>query len=79
MEDTQHIGRIIRNRRQWKRLSLRKTAELCGISDKGLAKIELGQTSPKWKTVLALAKALELNLGDFQSCLPTTIDDRLAG
>ena len=58
MNNTHHIGRIIRNHREEKKYTLEYTAELCGMSDRGLAKIELGELSV---------------------CIPTEIEDHLAG
>ena len=78
MYNTHHIGRIFRNRREEKRYTLEYTAELCGMSDRGLAKIELGDTDPKWSSVAAIAKVLEMDLGELSVCIPTEIEDHLA-
>ena len=39
---TQHFGRIVREKREQLGLSIRKAAELAGLSDRGLELIELG-------------------------------------
>ncbi len=66
---TKHLGRIIRQRRKAKGLSLEKTAELCNLSTRGLEKIELGDSDPKWSSVANLAGVLEMDMGDFSVCV----------
>ena len=79
MYNTRHIGRIIRNHREKKKYTLEYTAELCGMSDRGLAKIELGDSDPKWSSVISIAKVLGIDLGELTVCIPTEIEDHLAG
>lgn len=69
MSKTQHFGRIIRDRRENKRLTIREVAEMCDMSDRGLENIELGDSNPKLSNVLAIADALGLDLGDLNSCV----------
>ncbi len=69
MTKTRHIGRIIRERRLEKGLTLEKTAELCDMSRRGFEKIELGDSDPKWSTVVKIANILEIYLGDLSVCV----------
>ncbi len=58
----QNIGRIIRERRLKKQLTLEQTASMCGLSVRGLGKIELGDSDPKWSTMLKLSDTLDMGL-----------------
>ena len=69
---TQHFGRIVREKREQLGLSIRKAAELAGLSDRGLELIELGDSDPKLSSVLRIAAALHLDLGDIESCVPNS-------
>ena len=61
---TRHFGRIIRQHRERKGLTIRELAELCNMSERGLELIELGDSDPKFSNVLGITKALGLNMGD---------------
>ena len=65
---TQHFGRIVREKREKLGLTIREAAELCGLSDRGLELIELGDSDPKLSSVLRIATILDLDLGDISSC-----------
>lgn len=63
-----NLGNLIRQKRERKHLTVAHAAELCGISDRGLALIELGDVDPKLSSVLKIAAVLEINLGDVEGC-----------
>lgn len=67
---TQHFGRIVREKRERLGLTIKQAAELCGMSDRGLELIELGDSDPKLSSVLRIAAILEIDLGDISSCIP---------
>ena len=67
MSNTQQFGRLVRESRQRRGWSLFRAAEFCGICDKSLEKIELGDTDPRLSTVLKIADALEIDLGELTS------------
>ena len=69
MSDSTQIGRIFRDRRESLRMTQRQVAELCDISIRGLEQIELGDSDPKWSTVTRIVDVLEMDLGDFNSCV----------
>ena len=73
MLETRHYGRKIRNLRENRGLTLIQAAELCNLSDRGLADIELGVSDPKLSTVLSIAQAYGMDLGDLNSCILTTV------
>ena len=51
--------RLARNRRQ---LSAAELAELCGLNEQTVLRIERGENEPKLPNLLALAKELDLDL-----------------
>ena len=65
-----YFGRIVRDKRERKRLTMERTAELAGISEVALSAIELGGSNPKLSSILGIAAALDLDLGDLNSCKP---------
>ena len=67
---TQHFGKIVREKRERLGLSLSEAAERCGLSIRGLELIELGDSDPKLSNVLRIAAALNIDLGDIESCVP---------
>ena len=71
MTKTQHFGRMVRERREALGLSIEKAAELCGMSCKGLGKIELGESNPKLLSVLNISAALAIDLRELHSSVPT--------
>ena len=70
---TQHFGKIVRGRRERLGLSLSEAAERCGLSIRGLELIELGDSDPKLSNVLRIAAALNIDLGDIESCVPVLL------
>ena len=70
MSETQHIGRKFRNRREELGWSLEYTAEKSNICARALEDIELGNTTdPHLSTVLKVADALSMNVGELNSCI----------
>ena len=67
MSNTQHFGRIVRERREKKKLSLKKVSELCGMGERGLEQIE--DTNPKLSNVLNIAAVLDIDMGELNSCI----------
>lgn len=59
----------MRERREKKKLSLKKVSELCGMSERGLEQIELGDTNPKLSNVLNIAAVLDIDMGELNSCI----------
>ena len=70
MTKTQHLGRMVRERREALGLSIEKAAELCGMSYKGLEEIELGDSDPKLSSILNISAALGIALEERNSCIP---------
>lgn len=73
--NTTHFGRIVRDKRERKRLTVAHAAELAGLSETGLTLIELGDSNPKLSSVLGLAAVLDIDLGDLNTCKPDEIAD----
>lgn len=67
---TRHFGRIIRDKRERKRLTVAQVAELSGLSVNGVNLIELGDTDPKLSSIVKLTAVLDIDLGDLNSCKP---------
>ena len=65
-----NIGALIREKRQRCGLTIAEAAELCGISERGLSQIELGDAIPKLSSFVRIAAALKINLGDIEGCKP---------
>lgn len=63
-----NLGRLIRDKRERKHLTVANAAELCGLSDRGLIRIELGDVDPKLSSLLKIAVVLEIDLGDVEVC-----------
>jgi transcriptional regulator with XRE-family HTH domain len=64
-EDTRTVGRRLREIRYWRGMSLRAVAELAGLSESHLSRIERGQRSvDKRSTLEALAHALQVAPGE---------------
>lgn len=64
MIETHHIGRKIRNRREKLGWSLEYAAEKCDLCSRALEDIELGKTDPHLSTILKIAYALDLDVGE---------------
>ena len=66
------FGRLVREKREQLRLTIDAAAEKCGLSDRGLELIELGDSDPKLSSVLSIARALDIDLGDVSVCILET-------
>lgn len=64
-----NFGKIIRDKRERKGLTIKQVAELSGLSDRGLEMIELGDSDPKLSSVLNIAQALGIDLGEVNMCI----------
>ena len=71
--NSRNFGRIVREKRELKRLTISRTAELANMSEEGLGLIELGISNPKLASVLSIAAVLNINLGDIEECKPEEI------
>lgn len=67
MFDNSSTGMRIRNFRNRKRLSQEKLAELTGVSQEHIAKIESGVNIPSLELFVAIANALEISSDDLLS------------
>ncbi len=65
-----NFGKIVRDKRERKGLTIKQVAELSGLSDRGLEMIELGDSDPKLSSVLNIANALDIDLGEVNICIP---------
>lgn len=65
-----NFGNIVRNKRERKGWTIKQTAERCGLSERGLIMIELGDSDPKLSNVLTIARTLDINLGEMNICIP---------
>lgn len=70
MSNTRHFGRIVRAHREREGMSLRRAADLCDMSEKGIELIELGDSDPKLSSVLKIAAVYNIDLGELNSCIP---------
>jgi len=59
-----HIGNIIRRQRELRRLSVRRFAEIVGISNPYLSQIERGLRAPSDRVIEAMARSLEMSADD---------------
>lgn len=64
------FGKLVREKREQQKLTIGAAAERCGLSDRGLEMIELGDSDPKLSSVLSIAHALNIDLGDISVCIP---------
>lgn len=63
------IGRFIRDKREYKHLSVAELAEQSDMSITGLENIELGDADSKWSTLKRIFMALDINAGDLSICV----------
>ena len=70
MISVHNFGKIVREKRERQRLTIREVAEMCGMSDRGLELIELGDSDPKLSSVLNISIALNIDLGEIKVCIP---------
>ena len=64
MSFTHNFGKLVREKRERRRLTISAVAEKCGLSNRGLEMIELGDSDPKLSNVLIIANVLEIDLGE---------------
>jgi transcriptional regulator with XRE-family HTH domain len=62
---TEHFGDRLRALREEHEWTLAELAELSGLHTQSLVKLERGERSPQWATVVILARALKCDLNDF--------------
>lgn len=74
---TQHFGRIVRDKRERKRLTVAKAAELADLSGPGLTMIEFGDSDPKLSSIVRLATVLDIDLGDLNACKPVKSEETI--
>ena len=74
---TRHFGRIVRDKRERKRLTVAHAAELAGLSETGLTMIELGDTNPKLSSIINLAAVLDIDLGEINACKPERSEETI--
>ncbi len=71
--ENQSVGQILKKRRKALELTLEKAAELCGMSARGYRKVEQGESDPKLSSLLRIAAAYEMDLGDLNLCVPILV------
>lgn len=59
------LGIRIKAVRESRGLSIRDLAELAGINKSQIVRIESGQSDPHYTTLLRIARALEVSVGEF--------------
>ena len=59
------LGDRIKNIREIEGLSIRDLSELAGINKSQIVRIESGQSDPHYTTLLRIAQALGITVGDF--------------
>ena len=64
-----NFGKVVRDKRERQNLTIREAAEMCGLSDRGLEMIELGDSDPKLSSILSIAQALNIDLGEINVCI----------
>jgi len=60
-----HFGERLRMLRQEHEWTLAELAERSGVHLQSLSRLERGEREPTWPTVVALAKALEVEVTEF--------------
>jgi transcriptional regulator with XRE-family HTH domain len=63
------LATVLRGRREERGDSQESVAFHAGITTGTLARIELGQASPAWVTIRAIARALDLSLSDLAAAI----------
>jgi transcriptional regulator with XRE-family HTH domain len=66
-QDTTGFGPRLRSLREAANLSQRQLAEMIGVVYQNIARLERGDRSPSWKTVVKLAEALGVSTDEFKS------------
>ena len=73
MMETKHFGRIMREKRERKAMTLRVLGDMVNMSENALHDIEFGNSDPKLSNVLKIAGALDIDMGALNSCVPLFI------
>lgn len=74
MADLQELlGRVVRQERQERRLTIKELGEKAGLSEIYVGEIERGQKYPSAKVLESIAGALELDLAEFLEMLAEEI------
>lgn len=73
MDNTRIFGRIARDHRERRGLTIMKMAELCNMSVKGYELIELGDSDPKLSNVLNIVSVLGIDIGELNVCVPVLL------
>lgn len=76
---SRNFGQIVRDCRERKKWTLEYAAELCGMSVKGLEKIELGDSNPKLSTIIKLANVLDMDIGILKKCVYFEHEENMVG
>ncbi len=66
-KDKKVIGEIIKRERKTKKLTQANLAELVGLNEKQISRIEAGQNFPTYLTFVKLVEVLDLDLKEFES------------
>ncbi len=66
-KDKKIIGEIIKRERKTKKLTQANLAELVGLNEKQISRIEAGQNFPTYLTFVKLVEVLDLDLKEFES------------
>jgi transcriptional regulator with XRE-family HTH domain len=72
------VGEEIRRQREADRVSMRRFAEMSGISNPYLSQIERGLRAPSQRVLDAIARALEMAVDDLYARAGVELYDRLA-
>ena len=59
-----HLGKTVRQARQRAELTQAGLADLAGLTQQHIARIEAGQINPTLATMVAVARVLHLDVGD---------------
>lgn len=62
--NTERFGAVVRLKREEKKLSRAKLADVIGIGASYLVQIEAGEKTPAAEIILAIARALDMDSGD---------------
>ncbi len=63
------LAHVLRGLRGERGLTQEASAHAAGITTQTYARIELGQSEPSWGTVRAIAKALDVSMGELGAAI----------
>ncbi len=69
-EMTKTFGELVRDKRKTLGISIEEASARCGISGRGYGNIELNHAEPKLSNLLAIAAALDIDLGELNCLKP---------